>query len=319
MKFVRSDSGKDVALAYVNNLTLSWVPSHLHFSGVAGVRVKAINGYKGQGILITTPSHLIIYNKRGKEIWNQPLETLPAKEEGLDLRGIDLIRLKFNDDEIEFGTGLQSRKKLVAHLIKAKRESVNAEEISLKLSLSELGINNAKKAVGNSAVVKPAMSQQEFEIKKNHMQSALGLGFGKLIIEDTFGKTVRIYDNGDVQVGRKSAPFEKLLGISSSHNSVNKGDGYLTIITDRDTHSLHLSRFNMDTAYIKRLHRLTTAGQGVLESLKTRQVASMNQPQVNSKGPQSISAADEIAKLVALRGSGALTDEEFQILKKKLL
>ena len=310
-----------MALAYVNSLSLSWVPSHLYFSGVAGGRIKSKN-YNGQGILLTTPSHLIIFNKKGDEIWNQPLETIPTEAEGLDLRGIDLIRFTFDNREIDFGTGLKSRKNLVSHLAEAKKESVNADDINLKLSLAEAAKNNAKKAVGNNAVVKPAMSTEEFEARKNLLQSEFTKKYGKLVVEDLFSKTVRIYENGYVQVfgtfGGKTAPFEKLLGISSSYN--HKGDdGYLTITTDQNTHALHLSRFNMDTAYIKRLNRLATAGQAVLESSRNRPVASANQPQMNSEAVKSISAADEIAKLVALRDVGALTDDEFQILKKKLL
>ena len=116
----------------------------------------------------------------------------------------------------------------------------------------------------------------------------------------------------------KSAPFEKLLGISSSYN--HKGDdGYLTISTDQDTHALCVGKSNMNTAYIKRMNRLTTAGQAVLESLKTRQLASTNQPQLNNESQKLLSTADEIAKLAALRDAGALTDDEFQILKKKYL
>ena len=116
----------------------------------------------------------------------------------------------------------------------------------------------------------------------------------------------------------KSAPFEKLLGISSSYN--HKGDdGYLTISTDQTTHALCVGKSNMNTAYIKRMNRLTTAGQAVLESLKTRQLASTNQPQLNNESQKLLSTADEIAKLAALRDAGALTDDEFQILKKKYL
>ena len=320
MKFVQSTSGKEVAIAYVNSLSLSWVPSHLYFSGVVGGRIKSRDGYSGQGILLTTPSHLIIFNKKGDEIWNQPLETIPS-EEGLDLRGIDLIRFTFDNKEIDFGTGLQSRKKLVTHLSEAKKESVNADDINQKLALKP----EMKEIVQQSKETARIQREKEKEttrILREKEEETTRILYGKLVVEDYFAKTVRIYENGYVQVSGifvgKSAPFEKLLGISSSYN--HKGDdGYLTISTDQDTHALCVGKSNMDTAYIKRMNRLTTAGQAVLESLKTRQLASTNQPQLNNESQKLLSTADEIAKLAALRDAGALTDDEFQILKKKYL
>ena len=375
MKFVQSTSGKEVAIAYVNSLSLSWVPSHLYFSGVAGGRIKS-KSYNGQGILLTTPSHLIIFNKKGDEIWNQPLETIPTEAEGLDLRGIDLIRFTFDNKEIDFGTGLQSRKKLVTHLSEAKKESVNADDINQKLALKpemkEIVESVNADDINQKLALKPEMKeivqqskettrilrekekettrilrekekettriQREKEKETTRIQrekeeetarilrekeeETTRILYGKLVVEDYFAKTVRIYENGYVQVSGifvgKSAPFEKLLGISSSYN--HKGDdGYLTISTDQDTHALYVGKSNMDTAYIKRMNRLTTAGQAVLESLKTRQLASTNQPQLNNESQKLLSTADEIAKLAALRDAGALTDDEFQILKNKYL
>ena len=342
-----------MAIAYVNSLSLSWVPSHLYFSGVAGGRIKS-KSYNGQGILLTTPSHLIIFNKKGDEIWNQPLETIPTEAEGLDLRGIDLIRFTFDNKEIDFGTGLQSRKKLVTHLSEAKKESVNADDINQKLALKP----EMKEIVQQSKETTRILREKEKEttrilrekekettriqrekekettriqrekeeetarILREKEEETTRILYGKLVVEDLFAKTVRIYENGYVQVSGifvgKSAPFEKLLGISSSYN--HKGDdGYLTISTDQTTHALCVGKSNMNTAYIKRMNRLTTAGQAVLESLKTRQLASTNQPQLNNESQKLLSTADEIAKLAALRDAGALTDDEFQILKNKYL
>ena len=324
MKFVQSSAGTDVAHAYVNSLSLSWVPSNLYFSGVAGGRIKSKNGYNGHGILITTPSHLLIFSSKGEEIWNQPLETIFDEVDGFELKGIDLIQFKYENKKIEFGTGLKSRKKLVLHLSEAKKESVYADEISRNLTSSKPPSFDSKKYLGNNAVLKPGMSKEEIEIKKNQIRSeeAARIKTGKLVVEDYFSKTVRIYENGYVQIsgifGGKSAPFEKLLGISSSYN--HKGDdGFLTISTETKTHSLHLDKRNIDARQIKSMNRLVTAGQAVLESLRTRQSASTNQDQLKSEPHKSISAADEIAKLVALRDAGAISDEEFQALKKKLM
>ena len=161
-------------------------------------------------------------------------------------------------------------------------------------------------------------NQSEVLSQKNFLETK----YGRLVVEDLFGKMVRIYENGYVQIfgtfGGKNAPFEKLLGISSSYEHKRDG-GYLTISTDYNTHALHVGGRNMDNAYINRLHRLATAGQAVLDSLKSRQESSASQTQANDAAQKSNSVADEITKLLTLRDSGALTDEEFQTLKKKLL
>jgi len=59
----------------------------------------------------------------------------------------------------------------------------------------------------------------------------------------------------------------------------------------------------------------------IVKAMRDRMAASHNHgaPAPAAPAPGAVSAADEIAKLVALRDSGALSEEEFQAHKAKLL
>jgi ribosomal protein L7/L12 len=175
--------------------------------------------------------------------------------------------------------------------------------------------------------------------------------YGRLVIEEVCaGKCVRIYDKGFVRVSglfsKDGAVFEKLIAISSSADVAKKtalgrtlmagatmgvnllttpnkrGDMYLTITTSRDTHMLHMSP--PTEREMKAMHKVSTAGQGVLDAL-ARQGAASDQPnQLIQPSPpnQSVhknSVLDELTKLVALRDAGALTDGEFASMKSRIM
>lgn len=156
--------------------------------------------------------------------------------------------------------------------------------------------------------------------------------FGNLVCEGLFGnKTVRIFEFGYIQIvggvtgifGSDNAPFEKLLALSSSYG--HKGDdAYLVFSTEIQTHTLvgNVGKRGWIQDYdeeIRNMHALTAAAKAVLDFPGPRDLSRSGSAEGKLIGPTSISVADEIAKLVTLRDSGALTDEEFQTLKKKLL
>jgi len=157
---------------------------------------------------------------------------------------------------------------------------------------------------------------------------------GNLVVEDTFAaKRVAIYQNGYVRIGmfKLGAP-EKLMGISATDGSSNKtgvgrgaaavatgglnyllseskrGDLYLTIITDKKTHSLHTSV--PDDSEVRSMLKLEAAGSAVLKA----PTSSADAPSGSSG-----SLAEEIANLKTLHDQGVLSDEEFNLAKAKLL
>ena len=152
--------------------------------------------------------------------------------------------------------------------------------------------------------------------------------FGNLVCEELFGgMMIRIFEFGFIQIvggfGGDNAPFEKLLAVSSSYG--HKGDdAYLVISTEIETHTLvgDVGRRGIIRDYdkeIRSMHKLTTTAKAVLEHPGPRELSRSGLAEVSTDANSSTSIADEIAKLVKLRDSGALTDEEFQTLKKKLL
>lgn len=152
--------------------------------------------------------------------------------------------------------------------------------------------------------------------------------FGNLVCEEAFGgKRVRIFEFGFIQIvglfGGDNAPFEKLLAVSSSYGHQGD-DAYLVISTEIETHTLvgDVGRRGIIRDYdkeIRSMHKLTATAKAVLEHPGPRELSRSGLAEVSTDAKTSTSIADEIAKLVKLRDSGALTDEEFQTLKKKLL
>ena len=145
------------------------------------------------------------------------------------------------------------------------------------------------------------------------------------------GTHIHIYDKGFVQLGKPGlVPIEKLRLITSSA-SVNRktgigrgaaavltsgislttssNRGYLTLVvlTDRDSHDF--SSTNPENSEIAEAETAAAVGKAVLDSLE----------RTTSEVTPVMSVADEIAKLVLLRDTGAVTDEEFQAAKQRLI
>ena len=157
--------------------------------------------------------------------------------------------------------------------------------------------------------------------------------FGNLVCEEFFGgKRIRIFEFGFIQIigsieslfSGDNTPFEKLLSVSSSYG--HKGDdAYLVVVTEIKTHTL-IGNVGINRGLVKNydyeirsMHKLTATAKAVLEHPGPRELSRSGLAEVSTDAKTSTSIADEITKLVKLRDSGALTDEEFQTLKKKLL
>jgi hypothetical protein len=150
---------------------------------------------------------------------------------------------------------------------------------------------------------------------------------------------VALFANGYVQVLRNNGGFklvgevEKLVAIQATasyqkksatgrvvgalvtgglslYSSNNRGDLLLTITTDKGVHSV-LSQRPSQTQ-IERLFELEAIGNSILE--KTRATP---EPDSGTTSVESLPA--QLASLVQLRDSGALSEEEFDEAKKRVL
>lgn len=169
--------------------------------------------------------------------------------------------------------------------------------------------------------------------------------YGQVVASGLLGsKNIRIYSKAFVSVGflfASKSPPQKLMQISGNADVTKKtglgrgvgfaltaganvllspnkrGDIYLVIVTDKRTYQLHTSpptKQDMQT-----FHLLLTAGQSVLKSetvVKEPSIASVNSP---PKLSQTLNLSEEIEKLGKLHANGTLSDEEFEMAKKRVL
>lgn len=217
--------------------------------------------------------------------------------------------------------------------LNAARESLKIEAREMKLA--ERAARTQQRAEEQKAREKLKIAEAKSELEK----------YGRKVIEEACaGKLVRIYDKGYVRISgvffKDGAAFEKLVAIEGSADVAKKtalgrtimfgatmglnmltpdkrGDIYLTIATDQQTHMLHMSP--PTERDMKAMHKLATAGQGVLDSLERKLASKPTSIATNSDSLSPTSAIDELTKLVALRDAGALTEEEFSAMKSELL
>jgi len=96
-----------------------------------------------------------------------------------------------------------------------------------------------------------------------------------------------------------------------------RGDIYLVIVTDKRSYQLHTSPPTKQT--MQTFHALLTAGQAVLRSASN--FDDNGDTSVTSQSPSSsaVHLSEEIEKLGKLHSNGTLSDEEFEIAKKRVL
>ncbi len=229
-------------------------------------------------------------------------------------------------------------------------DDAKAAEKSLRerAKLEARELKQAERAVKTERRIAEQKIREEEKIAREKRELEL---YGKKIIEEACaGKLVRIYDKGFVRVSgvflKDGAVFEKLRAISSSADVAKKtalgrtimagatmglnlvttpnkrGDMYLTITTDKTTHMLHMSP--PTERELKAMHKIATAGQGVLDSIERQAPAAKLQsnpasvPSSQAVAPPT-SVIDELTKLVALRDAGALSEDEFFTMKTQLM
>lgn len=342
MRFVTRDSGKEVSLSRgVNQASLSLVPPDVVFSGIASVRAV---GYRGTTVLVTTSSQVQIFGESSKLVWEASLSDLLTES-----NGIDLVRLVSGNKIIQIGTGLSRRENLLRHLQEAKEFSNSGElpVVNQKFAVSadSRDLIDARREI---VLMKKKLREEQKADRqrtKHEVKIAALESYGKLVVESACaGKTVQIYSKGYVRIygffGR-DAPYQKLLGISASADVSKKtvigrgivaamtlganlmytpnkrGDLYLTISTDQETHVLHMSPPSKRD--LQAMHKLATAGQAVLDTVGNLHVRIDTPMDRNNESIGSLSIAEEISKLGVLRDSGLLSEDEFLSAKRKLL
>ena len=155
------------------------------------------------------------------------------------------------------------------------------------------------------AVAKLSSSSPEVKVFQNgYVTFRTGFGspfYEKLISFDVFSDNITKKSG----LGRGAAAFATLGANLLSAN--NRGDFIVTILTDKKTHSI---KARSSPSGIKLVNSLQAAANSVLSSIAEA-------PSNPSASEDNVSSSLE--KLVSLRDSGALSQEEFEKAKGKLL
>lgn len=145
---------------------------------------------------------------------------------------------------------------------------------------------------------------------KGYVKVSSGMGLIKGDVEklvDIFGETDITKKSG---LGRAAgAVFTMGANITLSPNQ--RGNLYLTITTEKNTHSLMWDR--PDASSIKRLNKIVSAGKGAI----ARGSSPASEVSQTYSSPSDL--ATQISNLNQLRESGVISDDEFQKAKTKLI
>jgi len=169
----------------------------------------------------------------------------------------------------------------------------------------------------------------------------------RVICQETIGtRSVSIYNNGYVKVSRFGGEqIEKLISIEYSANvqkksaagrgaaavltlglnligSKQRGDVYLTIVTDRQTYTLHVDPPR--ASVISAAQELAVAGQSVLAQLAAERAAQLQAGAASASAstpsptkPKSVT--DRLKELSKLHEQGMVSDDEFKEFRQNLL
>ena len=258
-------------------------------------------------------------------------------------KDIEQIGSDWQETKREIGSDWQEAKKELGESKKEIQKAFEQIGSDWQETKREIGSDwqEAKKELGESKKeIQKAFEQlrESFGVSKDYIEK-----FGRCIESGSVGmKSVDVFETGFVSVSRGEP--EKLLAIQSSINvskktglgrtigqtaalfspgmlaagatSNRRGDVYLMIVTDKNTYSLKedlsslsatLKNFESEQEVLK----LEAAGQAVIE---------MNRTGGSSKNEtMGLGIAEEIGKLKNLLELGAISEEEFQNAKNKLL
>ena len=182
--------------------------------------------------------------------------------------------------------------------------------------------------------------EERQEAQRRHVQNERET-YGSKVADAVFGmRTVRIYEKGFVRIClplfESRAKFERLLSIESSADvskksgvgratgalltgglnviaaSNKRGDVYLTIATDAQTHVLHEDPPTASNMKIAK--RLEAVGRGVLAGLSTNESATVGTSHLPGKG-----TAERLRELGDLLAQGLVDQAEYDEQRTRLL
>jgi hypothetical protein len=163
---------------------------------------------------------------------------------------------------------------------------------------------------GEVAVSAPFGTRWVTIYSKGYIKVSSGLGLMKGDVEkllDIFGESDITKKSG---LGRAAgAVFTMGANITLSPNQ--RGNLYLTIATEKNTHSLMWDR--PDATSIKNMNKLVSAGKAAIARGRVPSGVEASSP------TQSRDLSDQLAQLAKLHATGVLSDDEFSAAKAKLL
>lgn len=225
-------------------------------------------------------------------------------------------------------------------------------------------VRSQERADGKQAKVQERAARKEERAREKAAKEAADLAtYGRCVYSGSFGlRSVRMYELGFVRVGvpmfGSMAPFERLVTIESSADvgkksgfgravgatatmgvslasSNKRGDVWVTIVTDKNTHVLHEeppTALNMRTA-----KKMEGAGRALLHQVATGQRSaqmvavdpSLEEPAPAELGQTSgteVSGGEptddlgaRLQRLDAFKAQGLVTDDEYRHLRAKIL
>jgi hypothetical protein len=171
----------------------------------------------------------------------------------------------------------------------------------------------ALKKYGQTVVSKPFATKWVTIYSKGYVKVSSGMGAFSGNIEkllDIFGETDITRKSG---LGR-TAGAVLTLGANVLLSPGQRGNVYLTITTDRNTHSIMWTR--PDANSIRTMNEIVSAGKSAIARSNSESTPA---PASQAPSTGSPDLATQLANLAQLRDSGVLSEEEFEKAKGKLL
>ena len=143
----------------------------------------------------------------------------------------------------------------------------------------------------------------------------------KIVIEGTYTTPNAVFMDSCLRIGRKTYSYEDITDVRSVSAPARLVNGLVQLST-RDGEVLHVTYFLRDTEKMRRA--MQTLMPYVKKNKEQRASSAFVETDIfgdhSSPGnSHAVSIADEIRKLAELRDKGDLSQEEFDLLKKKLI
>ena len=143
----------------------------------------------------------------------------------------------------------------------------------------------------------------------------------KIVIEGTYTTPNAVFLDNCLRIGRKTYSYEDITDVRSVSAPARLVNGLVQLST-RDGEVLHVTYFLRDT------EKMRKAMQTLMPYVRKNREQSVSSAFVETdifgdhspaESSHTVSIADEIRKLAELRDKGDLSQEEFELLKKKLI